>query len=103
MAGFAEFWQFLEQLQAGAGCPGCRAGGGLLGCKIRSCARERGLAYCCECPDFPCERIEQLAAHYPTLMADNCRLQAVGLAQWLVEQEERRRRGFVYADIRYDT
>jgi hypothetical protein len=43
-----------------------------------------------------------LTARYPTLIADNRRLQAAGLAQWLAEQEERRRRGFVYADIRYD-
>jgi len=28
-------------------------------------------------------------------------LQEVGLEQWLSEQEERARRGFVYADIRY--
>jgi hypothetical protein len=39
---------------------------------------------------------------YPTLIADNRRLQAVGLAQWLAEQAERARRGVVYADIRYE-
>ena len=56
---------------------------------------------CSQCPDFPCERIHVLSATYPTLVADNVRMQSVGLEQWLVEQEERARRGVVYADIRY--
>ena len=99
--GFDGFWDFLKELQAGGGCPGCRAGGGFPDCRIRACARERGLDLCSECPDFPCEHVEALSASYPTLIADNRRLQAVGLEQWLAEQQERARRGVVYADIRY--
>jgi len=52
-------------------------------------------------PCFPCSRIKALGDIYPTLIADNRRLQTVGLEQWLAEQEERARRGVVYADIRY--
>jgi hypothetical protein len=99
--GFTEFWRFLESLRANGGCPGCRAGGGPPDCQIRHCARQRGLDTCSRCPDFPCLRIEALGAIYPTLITDNRRLQAVGLEQWLTEQEERMRRGVVYADIRY--
>jgi len=99
--GFAEFWRFLEGLHADSGCPGCRAGGGPPECQIRNCARQRGLELCSQCPDFPCPRIKALGAIYPTLLADNRRLQAVGLEQWLAEMEERARRGVVYADIRY--
>ncbi len=99
--GFTEFWRFLEGLHATGGCPGCRAGGGFPQCQIRVCARERGLELCSRCSDFPCDHIEALGARYPTLIADNRRLQAVGLEQWLSEQQERARRGFVYADIRY--
>jgi hypothetical protein len=98
--GFGQFWEFLEGLYANGGCPGCRAGGGYPECKIRACARERGLELCSQCPDFPCERVEALSARYPTLIADNLRLQAVGLERWLDEQRERARR-VVYADIRY--
>lgn len=97
---FAEFWRFLQGLAEG-GCPGCRAGGGYPECQIRVCARERSLDVCVHCSDFPCQQVETLAARYPTLIADNRRLQAVGLARWLAEQEERARRGVVYADIRY--
>jgi len=42
----------------------------------------------------------QGATGYPYL-ADNRRLKTVGLERWLAEQEERARRGVVYADIRY--
>jgi len=101
MPRFPEFWSFLEELASGEGCPGCRAGGGYPGCQIRVCARERGLELCSQCPDFPCEHVEALAARYPTLIADNVRLKGVGLEQWLIEQKERVRRGVVYADIRY--
>jgi hypothetical protein len=56
---------------------------------------------CAECPDFPCAEIERLGGIYATLITDNRRLQAVGLEQWRREQQERARRGFVYADVRY--
>lgn len=102
VAGFTEFWSFLEGLANGEGCPGCRAGGGFPGCQIRICARERGLDLCSECADFPCKYVGTLAARYPTLVADNVRMKSVGLEQWLAEQKERARRGVVYADIRYE-
>ncbi|MGD2166385.1 MAG: DUF3795 domain-containing protein, partial [Anaerolineae bacterium] len=73
--GFAGFWEFLEELHAAGGCPGCRADGGDPGCTIRICARERGLDLCGDCADFPCEHVEALAARYPTLIADNHRMQ----------------------------
>jgi hypothetical protein len=56
---------------------------------------------CVHCPDLPCPEVEALADRYPTLIADNRRLRAVGLERWLEEQAERARRGVVYADIRY--
>ena len=100
LPGFGDFWTFLENLQH-EGCPGCRAGGGFPECQIRLCAQDRGLELCCHCPDFPCHHIEVLGTRYPTLIADNWRLQVVGLEQWRVEQEERARRSVVYADFRH--
>jgi hypothetical protein len=99
--GFTEFWDFVENLETSGACAGCRAGGGYPECAIRLCAQQRGLALCSDCPDFACQHIEALAARYPTLIADNRRLQAVGLDLWLAEQDERARRGVVYADLRY--
>lgn len=101
--GFSGFWQFLQELQAEGGCPGCRAGGGDPGCQIRACARERDVELCSQCADFPCAHVKALAARYPTLLADNARRQEVGLEKWLEEQSERADRGVVYTDIRYHT
>ena len=101
ISGFTQFWAFLEKLQTEGGCPGCRAGGGYPECDIRACARERNLDLCSQCAGFPCERIEALGERYPTLIADNRRMQRVGLERWLAEQEERVRRGVIYADFRY--
>jgi hypothetical protein len=42
-----------------------------------------------------------LAAHYPTLIQDGKRLQEIGLENWVQEQQERAKRGVVYADMRY--
>lgn len=99
--GFSEFWRFLQKLETEGGCPGCRAGGGPPGCRIRSCVKERGLDYCPGCPDYPCARIEAIGRAYPTLIADGLRLKQIGVDQWTAEQEERVRRGVVYADFRY--
>jgi hypothetical protein len=99
--GFKEFWEFLESLFVDGGCTGCRAGGGPPHCRIRACARERGLDLCSQCPDFPCAYLEALNAAYPMLITDNLRMQRVGAEQWNTEQQERARRGVVYADIRY--
>jgi hypothetical protein len=98
---FGEFWRFLGGLAEG-GCAGCRAGGGPPFCQIRVCAQERGVDVCVYCTDFPCVRIAALNAIYPTLISDARRLQVVGLEQWLHEQEQRARRGVVYADLRHE-
>jgi hypothetical protein len=39
--------------------------------------------------------------NYPLIAADGQRMQAIGIEQWVVEQEARARRDFAYADIRF--
>jgi hypothetical protein len=99
---FPVFWRFLGNLST-FDCR-CRNGsGGPPDCKIRECARRKGTAVCPKCDKYPCEHIESLAEHYPTLIQDGKRLQKVGLKEWIAEQERRVKRGFVYADVRYAT
>ena len=101
MPGFKEFWAALERLSRFAEtCPGCRGGCGPPDCGIRKCAREREVAVCSACADFPCERIEELGRAYPHLIPDARRQQEIGLEAWVEEQEQRRRTGFCHADIR---
>jgi len=95
---FPPFWQFLQNL-ATLDCT-CRTGGGPPDCKIRNCAKQKSIEVCTQCKEYPCTLIQALAEHYPTLIQDGKRLQKIGLEKWVKEQEERARRGVVYADIR---
>jgi hypothetical protein len=97
---FPPFWQFLQNL-AKLDCT-CRTGkGGPPDCKIRNCAKQRKITVCPECKEYPCQHIQALAEHYPTLIQDGRRLQKIGIEKWIIEQERRAKRGFAYADIRY--
>jgi len=95
---FPVFWEFLEDLVK-IDCT-CRTGGGPPDCKIRACAKERSLDACTFCSDYPCGHIEDLAEHYVSAIQDGRRLHKIGLKAWTAEQEERARRGVVYADTR---
>ncbi|MEM0448857.1 MAG: DUF3795 domain-containing protein [Methanomassiliicoccales archaeon] len=74
----------------------CRDGGGFSECKVRACARERGLFVCMECEDHPCDKWNEVAKSYPFLIIDAFRYQDVGKETWAEEQEERVSRGFNY-------
>ena len=51
--GFRDLLGFL----ASGSCTGCRDRGCLLKeCPLPACVRERGVDFCFQCPDFPCER-----------------------------------------------
>lgn len=96
---FPTFWQFLQKL-INLNCT-CRTGGGPPDCKIRQCAKQKGIEICTQCKEYPCKLIQNLAEHYPTIIQDGKRLQKIGLEKWVKEQDERVKRGVVYADIRY--
>ncbi len=101
MTGFTEFWRFLTDLASpDKACPGCRQNGGYPACEIRRCARERAVEACAFCDEFPCQRIVDFSAIYPTVIADSRRMKAIGIEAWIQEQEERGKTGFAYADIR---
>ncbi len=99
--GFEPFWKFLSGLAESESRCSCRSGEcGPSFCEIRKCARSKGIEVCVFCGEYPCKLIAALAARYPTLLADGRRMKKVGLDVWIDEQEERRRSGFCYADVR---
>jgi len=104
MTSFKEFWTGLEQLRrTDPHFEGCRGGKcGDPGCSIRQCAQGRPIEFCSSCEDYPCHHIHELGKRYPNLISDGRRQQELGLDKWIQEQEERRKRGFCYCDIRYD-
>ena len=99
--GFNEFWAYLNNLAEPPEGQCCRAETcGHPRCAIRICARGRQLAVCADCADYPCEHILTLGRSEPTLVHDGKRIQAIGLEAWIVEQQERRKVGFCYSDVR---
>ena len=99
--GFNEFWSFLNGIADGEENCSCR--GGTCGpsfCSIRTCAPEKGVEVCPFCDEYPCYRIEGLAKGYVNLIADGYRMRLIGPDAWIAEQEQRRRTGFAYTDIR---
>jgi hypothetical protein len=77
-------------------CPGCRSEPAVDGddpCKIRSCARKRGLEHCGACAEFPCSAVSEFAAdgvpHHGETLANLRRLRDLGVPSWLAEQEAR--------------
>ena len=62
-------------------------------CKIRLCAIEKGLDFCFECDEYPCERmtdfLENQSVH-PRIHIDNLQnIKEKGLETWLAEQNDR--------------
>ncbi|OQX17548.1 MAG: hypothetical protein BWK76_10460 [Desulfobulbaceae bacterium A2] len=56
---FDNYPPFKELLQhfTQASCRGCRQGDCLYpNCGVTACARERGVDFCFQCPEFPCEK-----------------------------------------------
>jgi len=96
---FPPFWRFLQNL-AILDCT-CRTGGGPPDCKIRQCAKQKKIIVCPQCREYPCQQVQALAEHYPTLIQDGKQLQKVSVEKWVKEQRHRAKHGFAYADIRY--
>jgi hypothetical protein len=50
-------------------CTGCDSKGVMMGhcatCRIRTCAKEKGLENCGYCVDYPCAQLEFVIKHYP--------------------------------------
>ena len=79
----------LCTMRLGGHCPGC--GCGNRPCKVARCAMERGVEYCFECPDYPCE-IYDRADEYDSFIThlnqkvDMAKAQEIGIAAYTAEQ-----------------
>jgi len=68
---FNEFMKGLAGMQAMPLCPGCREGGGLPTCKVKLCAREKGMPLCNQCNQITkCQNFEQLKKDHPKIKED---------------------------------
>ncbi len=75
---------------AGADCGGCRSGRCLLeNCAVQKCVTERGVDFCFECGEFPCDRTGFSEMLHARWMANNEKMREMGLAgymEWLAGQ-----------------
>ena len=75
-------------------CRGCRNENGtipFLGmtepCNVYKCTAKKGIAFCCDCPDFPCDYLHpyaDMAAQRPhnTKVFNLCLIKNMGLGSW---------------------
>ena len=72
-------------------CYGCRSdkrGPYCEKCKMSACAAERGIDFCVECKEYPCDELKQFQSERPhriELWDDLERIKAGGYKQWLKE------------------
>jgi len=93
LARMAHQWGMLpEELQCG-GCKGDVTAKFCARCIMRKCATEKGLEFCFQCGDYPCEDITFFrnddAPHHSAVFSNLSRILAVGTENWLKEEEKR--------------
>ena len=85
---FVEILGFFTQAE----CAGCRAGGCLLAyCAARVCHQEKGVDYCFQCREYPCDRNSYPEIFERRWRDNNDRMREVGLEQFYLESLERPR------------
>jgi hypothetical protein len=70
-------------------CRDCRAG-------FRRCAEEKGVTWCFECPEFPCQRLRDFTndhivdgiSHHAHVIDDLRYMKEYGIEAWVGEQEK---------------
>lgn len=85
-------------------CKGCRVQDGKHyhipnGCRNLDCIKEKGVEFCSDCSDFPCEILAPLsdgAQMYPHNMKvyNLCRIKQFGIEKWIEESSKIREKYF---------
>jgi hypothetical protein len=86
---YAAFSAVLGALGASS-CAGCRSGKRMMtDCPIATCAEARGLTYCSECTDFPCDAADPMGETFRAKWERNiARLRDLGPEVYLAEINE---------------
>lgn len=89
----AKMWgSTIEQVN----CLGCKTDTLFIhcgNCKIRNCAKQKGVAFCIECEAYPCDIYEEgkgiieKLPHLKATVVNQKYIQANGLEKWLDEQK----------------
>lgn len=81
------------------GCTGCREVDGncpvtTMPCEIYPCAKERGIKFCYECSEFPCDYLHPYADKasslpHNTKVFNLCLIKKMGLESWATEKAKK--------------
>ena len=93
-----EFQTFYDRLvrYADRPCLGCRSdvkSGCIEGCVVPECIREKGIDFCAECPEFPCEKGKRFFAGINNMIGKdwengNRRIIEVGIERYFEEKKD---------------
>lgn len=61
-------------------------------CHFRQCARNRNFEYCFECPDMPCDKLNEFVSdgmsHHARTVENMKKIKEMGLEKWIASQDE---------------
>lgn len=81
-------FQLSEEVMKCYGCRSAKRGPYCQTCKMFSCAAERGIEFCCDCEDYPCNDLKQFQSERPhriELWDDLERIRDLGFKHWIKE------------------
>ena len=95
---YAEFDKVLDGFVKLLGeCPGCVAGGGDPGCRVRECCRPKAFQTCAECDKMgTCEILQRVAPEKKELS----KIKGTGIDKWIEEMQRKVSAGYCYLDER---
>jgi len=77
-------------------CYGCKSGdpsNWCNECEFKSCAEEKGVDFCGECIEYPCQMLKDFqadkAVHHSSVLRGCDRIKEIGMEKWLDEQDQR--------------
>jgi hypothetical protein len=88
LKGLAARFQLSEEAIKCYGCRSAKRGPYCEKCKMFACATERGIDFCVECTEYPCDDLKQFQSERPhriELWEDLERIRATGYEHWLKE------------------
>lgn len=77
-------------------CQGCRSKGALMTCEIKNCAKNKGVAFCYQCEEFPCNKLFEIQRDHPDNIENIKRIQKIGVEKWIEEKEKKVKSGYIH-------
>jgi len=91
LTALAKMFQLPEEEMRCYGCRSEKRGPYCTTCRMFVCAAERGIDFCGDCDEYPCDMLKAFQAERPhraELWEDLERIRDVGYAQWMTEKRE---------------